>query len=135
MLCVTLTGISKEVMVKTKGMYLHIWNNHAADWHQVHVCGNRWSGLGWSVKHTKYHLLLKRHAENLGLGLQWVHGQNERYVAHLKLLCNWLAQSMGKDVKRFELSLPCKVPPIIPKAGRQLRVVVTLTWNEGSRSK
>ena len=37
MLCLTLTGIGKEVMVKTKGM-LRICNNHETDLHQV--CGN-----------------------------------------------------------------------------------------------
>ena len=49
MLCVTLTGIGKEVIVKSKGM-IHICNHHETACY--HVCGNSCSGSG-RVEHTQ----------------------------------------------------------------------------------
>ena len=63
MLCVTLTGIGKEVMVKIKGI-LYICIDHATDWHQVHVCWQRWSGWFGHKWELKYYSSYKRHAEN-----------------------------------------------------------------------
>ena len=65
---------------------------------------------------------------DLVLDLKWGQGQNERYVAHLQWLYNWLAPSMCKYVKRFGLSRAHKVPPILNKVCRKTKFFATLSW-------
>ena len=95
---VTLSWIWHKVKVKMKGM-LHIYNDCTIGWHQV--CANMWNDLNW-VAHIKYHPSNIKYAEklfcDLFLNLKWCQGQNERYVAHLQWVCNWLAPSVCKYV-------------------------------------
>ena len=70
----------------------------------------------------------KRSFCDLVLDLKWDQGQNERYVAHLQWLYNWLVPSMRKNVKRFGLSRAHKVPPVLYKVCRKTKFFVTWSW-------